>query len=316
MTVKDISTSSSDDSLRRWATYASVVVAALLIVAKLAAYFITDSVAMMSSLLDSTVDFIASSITVYGVAHALRPPDHNHRFGHGKAEPLTTLAQAGFIVGSSILLGYEALGRLYHPHTMQNAITGYIVMAVASVVTIGLIEFQRYVIRRTSSMAIDADRLHYVGDLVINIAVIVAFALYEATGITWLDPLFAVLISSGLIFSASRIAIKAMRILMDEELPDADRRKITEIVTALPKVRGMHDLRTRSDGDRQFIQLHVELDGNMNLRDAHVIGDEIMSAIHKHYPDADITVHQDPEGIKEDRLDEIISDRAAHITAG
>ena len=299
-----------NNRLRRLATYASVSVAGLLIAAKLSAYFMTDSVAMLSSLLDSTVDFIASAITVYGVSHALRPPDHNHRFGHGKAEPLTALAQAAFIVGSSILLGYEALGRLYHPHQIQNETFGYFVMVGASLLTVVLIEFQRFVIRRTSSMAIDADRLHYVGDLIINIAVIAAFALHQLTDISWLDPVFAVLISAGLIVGASRIAFKALRILMDEELPDEDRRKIREIVEAVPSVRGMHDLRTRSDSDRQFIQLHIELDGTLSLLEAHDVAENVMEAIRKQYPDADVMVHNDPVGIEEARLDTQIAERA------
>src|SRR3984885_5203201 len=147
-----------NDRLRRLATYASISGAVMLIGAKLTAWFVTDSVAMLSSLLDSTIDLLSSLVTAYGVASALRPPDREHRFGHGKAEPLAALAQAAFIVGSSVLLGYEALSRFYHPHEIQREAFGYGVMALAIVLTVALVEFQHYVIRRTSSMAIGADR--------------------------------------------------------------------------------------------------------------------------------------------------------------
>ena len=297
---------SKGNQLRRMATYASVVVAATLIIAKLAAYLMTDSVAMLSSLLDSTVDLIASGVTMYGVASALRPPDHDHRFGHGKAEPLAALTQAAFIVGSSVLLAYEALSYFYHPHSIQNQIVGYAVMGGAIVMTLGLVLFQRLVIRQTKSVAIDADRLHYDGDLLINVAVVIAFALYEWTGIVWFDPLFAILIAGYMLFNAFKIARDALNILMDRELSDADRAAIGELVRLRPHVRGMHDLRTRHDSDRVFIELHVELDGRMTVAEAHDVIEDIMAALREKYPRAEIIIHQDPEGIEEPRLDEQI----------
>jgi len=295
-----------NDRLRRLATYASVSVAVILIIAKLVAYFLTDSVAMLSSLLDSTIDLLASLVTVYGVASALRPPDHHHRFGHGKAEPLAALAQSAFIVGSSVLLGYEALSRFYHPHDIQNETLGYGIMGLAIILSVGLIEFQHYVVRRTSSMAIGADRLHYMGDVLVNIAVIIAFALHQWLGLDWFDPLFALIIAGGLTYSAYHIASHALHVLMDRELPDEDRAKIQKIVEAQSSVRGIHDMRTRSDSDRVFVEFHLELDADMTLRQAHKVGDVIMDAIRKDFPDADIMIHQDPAGLKELRLDEQI----------
>jgi len=299
----------SNGRLRRLATYASIGVATTLIAAKLAAYFLTDSVAMLSSLLDSTIDLLSSLVTAYGVANALRPPDRQHRFGHGKAEPLAALAQAAFIIGSSVLLAYEALSRFYHPHEIQNEMTAYGVMAIAIVMTIGLIEFQHYVVHRTSSMAISADRLHYIGDLLINIAVVAAFALHQWTGFTWFDPLFALIVATSLSGMAIHIAKNALHVLMDTELPEAQRARIKEIVTAHPAVRGLHDMRTRSDSDRIFVELHVEMDANIPLREAHDVSEELIVLLQKEFPDADILIHQDPQGLKEDRLDEQIASR-------
>jgi ferrous-iron efflux pump FieF len=298
-----------NDRLRRLATYASISVALTLIAAKLVAYFLTDSVAMLSSLLDSTIDLLSSGVTAYGVANALRPPDRQHRFGHGKAEPLAALAQAAFIIGSSVLLGYEALSRFYHPHDIQNESFAYGVMGLAIVLSIALIEFQRYVVRRTSSMAIGADRLHYIGDILINVAVIAAFALHQWTGYLLFDPLFAILVAGSLSVMAFHIARRALTVLMDTELPESERAKIRDIVEGHPSVRGLHDMRTRSDSDHVFIELHVEMDSFIPLREAHDISEALVARVLKAYPEADVLIHQDPAGLKEDRLDEQIARR-------
>lgn len=297
--------------LRRLATYASIGVALTLITAKLAAYLMTDSVAMLSSLLDSTIDLLSSVVTAYGVANALRPPDKQHRFGHGKAEPLAALAQAAFIIGSSVLLGYEAISRFYHPHDIQHETLAYIIMGVAIVLTLGLIEFQHLVVKRTSSMAIGADRLHYIGDLLINFAVIAAFALHQWTGILWFDPVFAIIVAASLSGMAVHIAQHALDVLMDKELPETDREKIKAVVQTHPAVRGVHDMRTRSDSDRVFVELHVEMDADLTLSKAHDISEQLVALVQKEYKDADVLIHQDPTGHEEDRLDEQIARREA-----
>ena len=311
MMEKHLLLSIDDDRLRRVTTYASVFVAMTLIIGKLIAYLLTDSVAMLSSLVDSTVDLLASLVTVYGVANALRPPDHDHRYGHGKAEPLAALAQAAFIIGSSVLLCYESISRFYHPHELKHTVFGYVVMVVAMVLTMALLMLQRYVIKRTNSMAIGADHLHYAGDLWINGAVLVALVMQQTTGIVWLDPVFAIAISGALIFSALHIGREALDVLMDKELPESDRAKIIAIAKANPAVQGVHDLRTRSDSDRIFIDFHIEMDPNMTLQAAHDVDEQIMAAIAKEFPTADVIVHQDPAGIEENRLDSRIDQPVA-----
>lgn len=296
MTRAESDLSSRRARLRRRATYASAIVAITLIVAKFFAYMMTDSVAMLSSLLDSTIDLIASLVTVFGVASALQPPDHDHRFGHGKAEPLAVLAQAAFIIGSSVLLGYTALDRFYHPQIIQNPTLGYGIMALAIVLTALLVQFQHYVVRRTSSIAIAADRLHYMGDLGINLTVIIAFALNQWTGVLWFDPAFGLVIAVWLTVTASRIAFNALNILMDKELPDAERERIRVVVEAHPAVRRLQNMRTRTDSDRAFMELYIEMDANMTLREAHGISDSIAEKVRKAFPGADIIIHQDPAG--------------------
>ena len=289
--------------LRRLATYASIGVAATLIATKLAAYLMTDSVAMLSSLLDSTIDLLSALVTAFGVANALRPPDQQHRFGHGKAEPLAALAQAAFIGGSSVLLAYEAINRFYRPHEIQHEVLAYSIMVLAIVLTIGLIEFQHIVVKRTSSMAIGADRLHYIGDLLVNAAVIAAFALHQWTGYVWFDPLFALIVAASLSGMAVHLARQALDVLMDSELPEEDREKIKRIVEGHAAVKGLHDMRTRSDSDRIFVELHVEMDGELPLHKAHDISEELVTLVQKEFHDADVLIHQDPSGHHEKRLD-------------
>ena len=300
-----------NDGLRRLATFASIGVATVLIMAKLVAYLMTDSVSMLTSLFDSTFDLVASVITAYGVASALRPPDREHRYGHGKAEPLAVLAQAIFIIGSSVVLGYEAASRLYHPHEIENENIGYAVMVVAIVMTVMLIAFQHHVTRKTRSTAVGADKLHYIGDLAVNLSVVAAFALHQLTGFNWFDPVFAVAIAAGLLASAFHLLKQSLFALMDAELPQEQRKQIRDIVRTQSGVRGIHDMRTRTDSERIFIELHVEMDGNITLLAAHDLSEKITDAINAEFPNADITIHQDPAGIEEDRRDVRIAKQEA-----
>jgi ferrous-iron efflux pump FieF len=292
------------DRLRRVATYASLTVATLLIAAKLAVYLQSNSVTVLSSLLDSTIDLLASFVTMLGVASALKPPDRKYRYGYGKAEPLAALAQGAFIIGSSVLLGYESLRRLLYPEPPPQAALGYAVMLLAILLTSLLLVFQNYVVKRTGSMAIHADSLHYRGDLIINLAVIIALALGEITGNGRYDALFALVIALLLMAGAWRVARAALGVLLDRELPEIDRASIRRLVQAHPQVRGLHDLRTRTDGDRRFIEFHLELDGDLTLTAAHDITDRLEQELCQHFTNAEISIHQEPAGLKDARLDQ------------
>jgi len=287
--------------LMRRATYLSVAIGLLLIIAKLAAWAATDSVALLSTLIDSTLDAIASLVNLFAVRHALQPADLEHRFGHGKAEPLAGLAQSTFIVGSALFLIGESSKRIFNPEPVSHAPIGILVMVFSIVLTVGLVLFQRYVVRRTGSLAIGADHLHYTGDLAMNVCVIVSLVLSVQFGFDWADPLFALGISCFLIYSAVTIAWQSFHLLMDREFPDADRQRISEICTNHPDVRNIHDLRTRSSGQQSFIQLHLELDPEITLRRAHFISDQVEANIQQAFPLADIIIHQDPTGIDERR---------------
>lgn len=291
------------ERLRRLATWASLCVASTLIVAKLAAYLLTDSVALLSSLIDSSTDLLASIVAFVGVRHALRPADTAHRFGHGKAEALAALAQAAFITGSAALLAIEASRRMLKPEPLESGTIAIGVMLLSIALTGALITFQRYVVARTRSLSVGADRLHYSGDLLMNSAVIAAILITDLTGSAIIDPLFGLAIAGFLVFGAWRIMTEAMDMLMDRELPQAERERITGLVLAHAEVAAIHDLRTRRSGVTDFIELHMEVDPDLTVRAAHAIADEVESEIAAAYPGAEVIIHQEPTGLDDIRLD-------------
>jgi len=291
------------DRLRRLATYASVSVAGVLIAAKLGAYLVTGAVSLLASLIDSCVDLMASLVTLHGVRVALRPADRAHRFGHGKAEPLAALAQSAFIVGSAAFLTVEAVGRLIDPRPVAETGVGLAVMGLSFALTLGLVLFQRHAVRRTGSVAISADSVNYRGDLLGNLAVVAALVITEATGELRIDPAFAIAIAAVLVANAVGIARGALDVLMDRELPAAERQRIRDVVMAHPDARGLHDLRTRSAGDTVFIELHLELDPDLTLAEAHDIADAVELALREAFPSAEVILHQEPEGLDDERLD-------------
>ncbi|MCA0369658.1 MAG: cation diffusion facilitator family transporter [Proteobacteria bacterium] len=280
--------------LLRWATYASVCVALILIVLKAGAWAMTSSMGLQASLVDSTLDAAASLINLIAVAQALKPPDHEHRFGHGKIESLAALAQSAFIAGSAAWLLVECAERFAHPHPLEHTGVGVVVMLISMVFTLGLVLFQNHVIKKTKSTAIKADATHYRSDFLVNGSVLVSLVLSGFFQIPFLDPLVAGIIGLYILYTAWTISVEAFHILVDRELGDEERAQISEIALKHPDVTGLHDLRTRSAGSQLFIQLHLELDGNMSLSAAHVIADDVAMEIVAAFPEAEVIIHQDP----------------------
>ena len=286
--------------LARFATYASVSVALLLVSIKTVAWFATDSVSVLSSLLDSLLDVLASAVTLFAVRKAQEPADREHRFGHGKAEPLAALSQSAFIAGSAALLLFEAGHRFFHPTPVARPELGISIIAFTIVVTLALVAFQVWVARRSGSIAISADSLHYKGDLLMNVAVIAALFLGAWLGWIYADPVFATVIAVYILINAWTIVREALDMLMDRELPDGDRERIYAIARAHPETHRAHDLKTRRSGQMTFIQMHLEMDPNISLFRAHEIADEVELLILEAFPGAEVIIHQDPEGYDEE----------------
>lgn len=285
--------------LIRRAARASLAVAAVLIVVKFAAWLATGSVAVLSSLVDSALDAIASAVNFIALRHALQPADREHRFGHGKAEAIAGLAQSAFVAGSALFLTVESVSRLIRPQEIAYGGAGIAAILLSMVLTFALVRFQSFVVARTGSTAIGADSLHYRADLLVNAAIVGALAAATWLDTSPIDPLVALLVAGYILRSAWAIMRTALDGLMDRELPDADRARIVAIVRSHPEVRGVHDLRTRRAGIQPFVQLHLELDGSMTLLEAHTVSDRVEAAIVAAFPGAEVIVHQDPEGIAE-----------------
>jgi ferrous-iron efflux pump FieF len=279
----------------------SIGVALVLIAIKLYAYIATNSVSMLSSLFDSALDLGASMVNLLAIRTAVTPADAEHRFGHGKAEPLAGLIQVAFILGSSLLLLFEVGQHFLQQEVVQQEGVGIVVMLISIGLTFGLILFQRQVIRHTDSMAVQADSAHYFSDFLANIAVIASLVLSSLLGWWWIDPLFGLLVALFIAFTALSIGRAALDMLMDREMDDRERDRIKLIVRAQPEVLGLHDLRTRVAGQDRFIQFHLDLQPEISLQDAHRISDAVEAKLMEAFPGAEVIIHQDPLGA-EDRV--------------
>ena len=281
------------ETLLPLATYASVATAILLVGLKTWAWLASGSVSLLASLVDSLTDSMASIVNLFAVRLALRPADDNHPFGHGKAESLSALAQSAFIGGSAVFLLLNAVERLLHPQPLQQTTLGIAVMLVSLLLTLALVLFQRWVLRRAQSQAVSADSLHYVTDFASNIVVLVALVL-AAWGWQRADAVLALLLGGWIFWSAAKIAIEAVNTLMDKALPPADVARIEAAALAVPGVLGIHDLRTRLSGARHFVQMHIDLDARLNIVEAHDIAVAVAAQIRALFEDAEVIIHQDP----------------------
>ncbi|MHA6162190.1 cation diffusion facilitator family transporter [Pseudomonas sichuanensis] len=284
---------SEHQRLLRLATRASLAVASILVLSKAVAWWLSGSVSLLAGLTDSALDAVASFLNLLAVHYALRPADDDHRFGHGKAEALAGMAQALFIGVSAVLIGVQAVQRLQSPQPLGDTGAGIAVMLLSLVLTLALLALQRRVIRITGSTAVRADSLHYRSDLLLNGSILLALLLARL-GWPQLDALFGLGIALYILWSAVQIARESTAILMDQELPADIGERMLEAVLAIPGAKGVHDLRTRVSGSHWFVQLHLELPGDLPLHQAHGLCVQASQAIRELYPRADVLVHADP----------------------
>lgn len=281
----------------------SVAVAVILIVVKAVAWSLTDSVSILASLADSSMDALVSIVNLLALHYALSPADDDHRFGHGKAEAIAAVAQAAFIVGSSLILVFHCVERISSPesHTLSHTGTGITVMLFSIALTAALVAVQSVALKRSGSMVVRADRLHYLSDLLTNLSVVVALGLARF-GFGEADVMIGLAIAAYLCYGAIRIGYPAMQMLMDHELPAELVSALLEIARNHPDVVGVHDVRTRQSGATYVVQLHLEMAPATTLAHAHAISDEVEKMIVSRYPNTDIIIHQDPAGLHERRL--------------
>jgi ferrous-iron efflux pump FieF len=270
--------------------------AVLLIGLKSWAAYSTSSMAMLGSLADSTLVLVASLVVLLGVRVAAQPADREHRFGHGKAEALAALMQVIIISISALFIGWRSIERLIAGVETADAELGIGVSLIAIFFTFALIAYQRHVVRRTGSVAIATDRLHYASDLMLNASVIVALVLDQYAGIVGSDAVFGLLIALWLAWGAWKSSSRALDQLMDREWPTEQRERFLAAARKYPELEGLHDLRTRTSGTHHFVQFHVWVPPHWTVREAHDRMDAIEQQLEKQVPATEILIHLDPEG--------------------
>lgn len=307
---------SNTHALNRSAALASISVALLLVGLKVWAALSTGSTAMLGSLADTVLDLVASLATLLGVWVAAQPDDENHRFGHGKAEALAAMFQVVLISISALSLAFRAVDQWFGGARPEAADNGILVSVIAMAATLALLVWQRHVIRKTGSLAISTDHVHYQSDLLLNLAVIGALALDQYAGIAGADPLFGLGIALWLGWGAWGASQQAIEQLMDHEWDDAKKERFLEVVARHPELKGLHDLRTRTSGNRDFVQFHVAVDPHMTVREAHHVMDEIEAKLMAEFPGIEMLIHPDPEGLVNETglaaMDLLADRQAAH----
>ncbi|MBP3545813.1 MAG: cation diffusion facilitator family transporter [Alphaproteobacteria bacterium] len=295
-----------NNGLKKIATGASVFLSISLMLIKLFASVYTGSLAVLSSLVDSISDIFASLITFIAVRFSTLPASKKHRYGYGKAEALSALVQSAFVAGSGIFVIYEGIDRIFNPRPLNDTFFGILVMVISFIATLLLIIFQKYVVKKTSSIAVQADSLHYMVDIITNATIILSLLVVKFLNIWWFDTLTAIFVSGYLLYNAYKIAKSAVSLLLDKELETDVRKSIENIVKNCSFCLGMHDLRTRDLGGIYIFEFHLELDGNLSLYNAHKLTDIIEQEVKNLYPGSQVIIHQDPAGVEEERLDNIL----------
>ncbi len=289
--------------LKRLAATLSVSLAVALCFLKIFGSIYTGSLAILSSLIDSLADVFASSLSFVAIKFSTRPASLEHRYGYGRAESISALAQSAFIAGSGLFVMYDGITRIINPAPLEQTDFGIMVMTISLLATLALIAFQKYVTKKTASPAIKADSAHYTVDVLTNLSIIISLLVVKFLGINWFDILTAFVISAYLIFNAYKLAAEAVSALTDRELSPEIRQKVIDIVNNSDGIKGYHDFRSRDLGGTYFFEIHLELDGNLTLNITHQLTDKVEEAIKKQFPEAQVIIHQDPYGLRENRLD-------------
>ncbi len=287
-------TQEQHNRLMRIASILSVATALFLAGLKAITFFVTGSVAILSSLFDSIQDMMTSLVNLIAVREATMPADKQHRFGHGKAQALGGLFQGFIITGAAIILFKESVERFFYPQPVQEVNFGLIITGIAIVLTIMLVQFQKYVIRKTNSLSIKADLTHYAGDIIMNIGVGVSILVSYLAKWYFVDALFGIVVSVYLIYSVLSVFKEAMNMLMDAEVSPDVRKQIKQIACSVEGVFDCFDLKTRLSGNEMIVQFSVSLDDNLTLFQAHNKIDEIEAVIHRQFPDMQLIIHPEP----------------------
>lgn len=287
-----------NNRLVKIASYASVTTAVIIMLAKSYAWLATESQSILASLIDSLLDISSSVINLIAIRVSLLPADDNHRFGHEKFQDLAIFSQSMFFFASCLFTLFSSSKSLFSGSKLVNLELGANVMYFCVFLTFILVCFQSYVISKTKSKIISADKLHYFSDFITNISVIIS--IYLSASFWYIDALAGIGISLYVMYASYRLFREAIRNLADEEFLQKEKDKILSIVSNYNQVKGIHELKTRYAASKPFIQFHLELDGNITLYRSHEMADKLMKDLLQEFPEAEITIHQDPAGLEQD----------------
>ncbi|GLS82106.1 cation efflux pump FieF [Paraferrimonas haliotis] len=291
-----MSTSDNYDFWVKLASRAAVATALILVLSKLVVWIFSGSASMLASLTDSFADGMVSLINFMAIRYAIIPPDEDHRYGHGKAEPLAALAQAVFILGACVFLAVYGGQRLINPVPLTHTGWGIGVSILAIVLTFALVQLQKKAVAETQSTVIEADAMHYRSDLLLNASVLLALVLAQF-GVWWADGLFAIAIAIYIGGQSIGLGYRSIQGLLDRELDEQTRDQIRRLIEDDTAIIDSHDLRTREAGKYTFVQVHITLDSQLPLKQAHQIGDAAMHRVQAQYPHMEVLVHLDPADV-------------------
>ena len=281
------------EKLVKTCTIFATSVAGIMVLMKIYAWYITGSVTMLSSLMDSSMDFVVSGINFFAARYSFKPADNDHRFGHSRAQDLAALAQASFIAYLSVVITIEAIKKFIHPMPIEDSMEGLIVIIIALVLTILLLAYQRYVYNKTKSTMVHADAAHYLTDVLSNISVIIVLLVSQRFDVPWLDPTLGLVLAGYVLWSGVKVGKTAFNNLMDKEIEE-NRDEIMAIINSHNKVVAISELKTRRSGNKLFIQFDFTMDGGATLNEAHEVAHELEALLHKNFPEAEIFIHQEP----------------------
>jgi cation diffusion facilitator family transporter len=282
-----------------------------LILAKLVAGLVTGSVAILSDAIQSTIDLIASVITLVSVRKAAAPADADHRYGHEKVEDLSAAVEAMLLLLGALVIAVQAVRRLVDGGTIGELGVGIAVVAAAAVVNITVATHLGRVAQQTGSMALEADGAHLRTDAVVSVGVLIALVLSGLTGAAWIDPVVGLLVAAVIAVTGIRILIGSGRRLVDESLPAEEMVIVRTVVESFvhDAVAGFHDLRARHSGASHQVDLHLQFRAGTSLEDAHAISHQLRDAVVEQLPNTTVLIHLEPEDrVRPDRFVDSVSD--------
>jgi cation diffusion facilitator family transporter len=281
-------------SLTRFA-WLSIGAAITTIALKSVAYLLTGSVSLLSDAVESVVNLLGALMALSMLTIAARPPDHDHSFGHGKAEYFASLVEGVLILGAALAISITALDRLFHARPLEQMSVGLIVSTSASVVNLVVARILMRAGKKYNSITLEADSQHLMTDVWTSVGVIGGLVMVAATGWTLLDPIMALLVAVNIIWTGVSLMRRSVDGLMDSALP-VHEQKMIETVMANYRAKNMdfHALRTRQSASQRYLSVHMLFPGDWTVHDAHHVAEDFEGDIRTSLGDAVVNTHLEP----------------------